>query len=146
MNGTIPAALGNLTDLDTLKLEFNAMTGTIPSELGNMANLAQLEIGTNQLTGTIPIEFGELVNLVDLELQSNDLTGKIPSELGLILGLGTNIVHGGWVGRLVRGAVVACNLSFFDFLSLLRCLPTHLLSFPSFFRPSFVYRYQRNSS
>ena len=82
LSGTIPADLGNLTELTRLYLEANDLSGTIPVELGNLPNLAELVLWGNDLTGTIPTELGNLTNLTQLELYANELTGTIPVELG----------------------------------------------------------------
>ena len=87
LNGTIPAELGNLTDLRELHLSFNQLTGAIPAELGNLANLRGLYLNANHLTGEMPMELGNLANLEDLRLSNNNLTGEIPVELGNLANL-----------------------------------------------------------
>ena len=82
LSGTIPSALGSLSNLNWLELSSNQLTGEIPSELGNLSNLRWLILPGNQLTGEIPSELGSLSNLNTLELSFNQLTGEIPSELG----------------------------------------------------------------
>jgi hypothetical protein len=82
LTGTIPAELGNLTNLQYLSFHWNQLSGTIPSSLGNLTNLQYLDLGWNQLTGTIPAELGNLTNLQYLSLYWNQLTGTIPAELG----------------------------------------------------------------
>ena len=82
LTGTIPAALGGLTNLQQLLLSDNALTGTIPVELGGLANLQQLLLNDNALTGTIPVELGGLTNLLWLYLFGNQLSGAIPAALG----------------------------------------------------------------
>jgi len=82
LSGSIPAELGNLSNLSNLILNFNQLTGSIPPELGNLTNLFGLYLGFNQLTGSIPRELGDLTNLRTLYLSSNQLSGSIPPEIG----------------------------------------------------------------
>ena len=89
LTGTIPAELGDLSNLTHLNLSDNALTGTIPSALGSLSNLTHLdlrsaaELGSdNALTGSIPATLGNLSNLEYLDLSDNALTGSIPSALG----------------------------------------------------------------
>jgi len=82
LTGSIPAELGNLSNLSGLNLSNNQLTGSIPSELGNLSNLKELLISGNQLTGSIPSELGNLSNLERLDLDNNQLSGSIPSQLG----------------------------------------------------------------
>ena len=88
LTGKIPAELGNLANLEWLRLTNNQLTGEIPAELGNLANLQQLVLTSNQLTGEIPAELGNLANLQHLLLHENQLTGEIPVELGSLANLG----------------------------------------------------------
>ena len=64
-----------------LNLIFNDLAGTIPADLGNLSNLKSLDLSSNRLTGTIPGELGSLSNLESLDLSSNELTGCIPEGL-----------------------------------------------------------------
>jgi len=80
MSGSIPAELGNLTNLQRLVLPYNQLT-SIPPQLGNLSNLERLQLKSNRLT-SIPTELGNLSDLEDLDLSSNLLTGSIPSTLG----------------------------------------------------------------
>ena len=59
----------------------NQLTGSIPSEIGNLTNLEYLRLDNNQLTGEIPPEIGNLTNLTHLYLNSNELTGEIPESI-----------------------------------------------------------------
>ncbi|MCY4408997.1 MAG: RecQ family ATP-dependent DNA helicase [Caldilineaceae bacterium] len=88
LTGTIPGALGQLTDLNLLYLRDNELRGEIPAELGRLPNLKWLSLSGNQLTGPIPNELGKLVNLERLFLQDNELSGPIPPELGNLGNLG----------------------------------------------------------
>ena len=66
MRGPLPAALGDLTNLELLWLWNNQLTGPIPAELGDLTNLSELDLGGNgssRLTGPIPAALGDLTNL-----------------------------------------------------------------------------------
>ncbi len=87
LTGTIPAQLGNLTNLEILYLGSNKLTGTVPTQLSSLANLKQLHLFNNELSGTIPAELGALTNLRSLNLSRNRLTGAIPAQLGNLTNL-----------------------------------------------------------
>ena len=87
VTGSIPAQLGNLTNLQDLYLQNNQLSGSIPPELGNLTNLEDFYLHINQLSGSIPVELGNLVNLDHLDLDNNQLSGNIPSELGNLTSL-----------------------------------------------------------
>ena len=93
LSGSIPAELGNLTNLTELSLSFNSLTGSIPDELGNLTNLTDLSLSANYLSGSIPAELGNLTNLTFLWLQYNSLSGSIPSELGNLTNLRWLYLH-----------------------------------------------------
>ena len=82
LTGTIPAEIGNLTNLTILSFYNNQLTGTIPTEIGNLTNLTILSFYNNQLTETIPTEIVNLTNLTWLLFGNNQLTGTIPTEIG----------------------------------------------------------------
>ncbi len=99
IDGAIPAELGNMSGLRIIDLDMNRLSGSIPASLGAMANLQSLSMASNQLTGTIPPELGNSPALTDLVLDSNQLTGAIPAELGSLgtlvrLDLGMNQLSG----------------------------------------------------
>jgi Leucine-rich repeat (LRR) protein len=79
--GTLPAALGNLSNLRVLELEGNGLTGAVPKDLGRLGNLRSLRMGLNQLSGALPKELGSLSRLETLALPFNRLSGGVPSEL-----------------------------------------------------------------
>ena len=73
LSGSIPSALGNLTNLTYLRLNGNGLSGSIPTQLGNLTNLIHLYLGNNQLSGEIPSSLGNLTNLTHLFLHPNPL-------------------------------------------------------------------------
>ena len=87
LSGSIPAEIGNLTNLTTIDLSYNSFTGPIPPEIGNLTNLETLRLNDNNLSGEIPPEIGGLTSLQNLFLYNNDLTGAIPAEIGLLTNL-----------------------------------------------------------
>ena len=83
LSGTIPATLGNLSELTWLDLGVNNLTGQIPNELGKLSNtLVSLLLSQNNLSGNLPAEVGALTELVNLWIDNNQLEGEIPTELG----------------------------------------------------------------
>ena len=61
----------------------NELSGAIPAALGNLDNLQRLYLDHNQLTGVIPTELGGLTSLLYLSLWSNQLSGSIPAGVGV---------------------------------------------------------------
>ena len=92
--GSLPAELGNLTNLRQLGLAGNQISGAIPAELGSLANLIGLYLGYNQLTGAVPGELANLVNLERLHLDNNRLSGAIHLEFGYLSKLKTLYLQG----------------------------------------------------
>jgi hypothetical protein len=85
---SLPRNIGLLSNLQILSIRNNMMGGTLHSALGTLRSLKALYLNHNSFTSTIPIEFGGLTNLVDgLDLSSNSLSGQVPSELGRLTGL-----------------------------------------------------------
>ncbi len=93
LGGTLPAELGDLTDLEVLWLHDNNLTGSMPPELGHLVNLQSLLLANNGLTGPIPAELGGLANLESLWLQRNELTGPLPATLVRLANLEELLLH-----------------------------------------------------
>ncbi|XP_006650240.2 polygalacturonase inhibitor-like [Oryza brachyantha] len=75
ISAPVPAAIANLTKLQTLNLAYNQLYGPIPSFLGPRAlpDLTFLRLDGNRLTGTIP-PTATVFNLL--------LTGPLPATFG----------------------------------------------------------------
>jgi Leucine-rich repeat (LRR) protein len=56
----LPAEIGNLTSLTSLRLTHNQLTA-LPPEIGNLTNLYNLDLHPNKLT-TLPSEMQKLVD------------------------------------------------------------------------------------
>ena len=133
LTGSIPAELGNLSNLEELRLDQNDLTGSIPTGLGSLSNLRYLSFSINDLSGGIPSDFGSLSSLEYLSLDRNHLglqthptdgdppptavTNPIPASLGNLsslqgLGLDDNSFSGSIPSALGNlGALTALSLS-----------------------------------
>ena len=80
--GSLPAALGDLEQLERLVLDDNRISGRLPPELGNLSNLTMLSLRANRLEGPIPSELGNLTRLDTLDLFNTGVSGAIPPSLG----------------------------------------------------------------
>lgn len=99
LSGSIPPELGDFAFLEELSLFSNGLRGSIPAELGELSALRVLELGRNLLSGSIPPDLGGLDRLESLDLQRNRLGGEIPQEFGRLvslsgLNLGGNFLSG----------------------------------------------------
>ena len=84
LNGHIPAELGQLAGLVSLRLGRNRLTGAIPPELGNLVSLRRLALDGNLLVGSIPPALGKLSRLTDLWLYGNRLRGPAPPAVAAL--------------------------------------------------------------
>ena len=86
LSGSIPPALGNLSQLVSLRLADNVLTGPIPPELGRLEHLEELLLRGNRLSGEVPLELAELSNLSVLRLAGNDMAAPLPPALRKVRG------------------------------------------------------------
>jgi len=63
-----------------LSLYQNRLTGTIPAEIGQLTELEWLNLGWNRMTGPVPVELLEMKNLKYMWLQANQLSGEFPGS------------------------------------------------------------------
>ena len=75
----LPESIGQLTQLQTLRLQNNRLT-TLPDSIGRLTQLQQLALFSNQLT-VLPESIGGLNQLQVLYLFDNRLTG-LPESIG----------------------------------------------------------------
>ncbi|VEU36143.1 unnamed protein product [Pseudo-nitzschia multistriata] len=80
VEGTIPAELSGLMELEILNFDDNKLSHTLPSALGSLSKLKDLLIGGNALLGTLPAEYGELTEIHQLHLGKNHFEGPIPNS------------------------------------------------------------------
>ncbi|KAL4363281.1 hypothetical protein GQ457_04G034530 [Hibiscus cannabinus] len=122
LQGSIPASLGNCSQLVSLHLSVNYLTGTIPSSLGYLSKLKDLKLWLNQLQGGIPQELSNIQTLETLILDFNELTGPVPYGLSNCtrlnwISLSNNRLTGeipAWLGELSNLAILKLsNNSFY---------------------------------
>ena len=124
LNGSIPPALGNLSNLLYLSLRMNQLNGSIPPALGNLSNLAYLYLDRNQLSGSIPAELGNLSNLWQLYLNDNQLSGSIPPELGNLSSISYLYLSRNQLsGSIPLSFINLAHLGYFVFFLTLLCEP-----------------------
>jgi len=78
LQGTIPASIGNLTNLQQLQLGLNKLQGPLPTVMPpslEILNLGDNLHNTNKFTGGIPAEWGSLTNLKELKMDTCGLDG-----------------------------------------------------------------------
>lgn len=89
LTGNLPLGLGNLTELQTLSLRFNALTGPIPSDFAKLVSLRNLYLHSNFFSGEVPEFMYTLQNLVRLNLGKNNFSGEISSNYNNLTRLDT---------------------------------------------------------
>ncbi|CAL9049300.1 unnamed protein product, partial [Musa banksii] len=82
INGKIPQAIGNLSNLLELLLSGNKIVGWIPPSIGNLTNLVHLDLSRNNISGYIPETLGTLIHMEELYLFNNRISGQIPETIG----------------------------------------------------------------
>ncbi|KAK9221122.1 hypothetical protein WN944_009547 [Citrus x changshan-huyou] len=79
--GSIPASLGNITQLVSLVLSYNNFSGHIPSSFSNLQQLHHLDLYDNKFVGKIPASQGNNLTLLSyLDLSCNSFSGHFPSS------------------------------------------------------------------
>lgn len=78
LEGEVPLAIYNMTNLEALDLHHNQLKGSIPSSLGNLSRIQYLDLSHNLFSGSIPASLGDLKSLKHFNLSFNNLSGVIP--------------------------------------------------------------------
>ncbi len=73
--GTLPASIGNLSNLELLELNSNNIFSSIPTSLKNLTQLKLIDLGNNCLSGSFPKFDSHVLQVARLEF--NCLTGPI---------------------------------------------------------------------
>ncbi|XP_071712970.1 probable inactive receptor kinase At5g16590 [Rutidosis leptorrhynchoides] len=90
LSGVLPSnTLGNLTQLTTLSLRYNALSGQLPLDIFSLTNLRNLYVQNNLFSGPIPDSFQPLQNLIRVSFAGNNFSGQIPSSVNNLTRLAT---------------------------------------------------------
>ncbi len=82
LDGVIPDEIGDLSALEELYLDKNALYGSIPNTIGKLSSLKKISLAFNFLTGTIPASMSDLTNLEVATLGNNPFSrSMVPAEL-----------------------------------------------------------------
>ena len=74
LDGTLPAALTDLSELERLDLQDNALSGALPSELANLTSLTSLLLNESRaLTGPLPDGLRELSDQATVNIEKTEL-------------------------------------------------------------------------
>ncbi|KAD3640534.1 hypothetical protein E3N88_29757 [Mikania micrantha] len=116
LSGQLPAnTLGNLTQLTTLSLRYNALSGQLPTDIFTLVNLRNLYLQDNLFSGQIPDSFSGLVNLVRVSFANNNFSGDIPGSVNNLTRLATlyleNNALTGSIPDLTRTNIALFNVS-----------------------------------
>lgn len=84
LRGSIPASIGNLSELITLDMSNNHIIGSIPSHVCSLIHLLSLNLQNNSLTQSIPQNIGSLMNLQTLTLANNNMNGTLPAMITVL--------------------------------------------------------------
>uniref|UniRef100_A0A7N0U979 non-specific serine/threonine protein kinase n=1 Tax=Kalanchoe fedtschenkoi TaxID=63787 RepID=A0A7N0U979_KALFE len=87
LSGPIPAAIGQLSNMQYLSLGINNFSGPVPPEIGNLTKLISLSFGSNNLEGPLPKELGNLTSLQQLYIDSSGVSGPIPDAFAKLKAL-----------------------------------------------------------
>ncbi|XP_043723573.1 leucine-rich repeat receptor-like serine/threonine/tyrosine-protein kinase SOBIR1 [Telopea speciosissima] len=77
LNGFLPPAIGQLSELKELSLANNHLVDYIPPHIVDCRKLEVLNLQNNRLSGEIPPEVSSLVHLRSLDLSSNKFSGDL---------------------------------------------------------------------
>ncbi|GMI77023.1 receptor-like kinase 1 [Hibiscus trionum] len=116
LSGQLPIGIGNLTQLQTLSLRFNALSGSIPPDFSKLTSLRNLYLQGNRFSGEIPAVLFSLQNLIRLNLATNNFSGPIPLSVNNLTRLGTLFLENnhlsGSIPDINLPSLVQFNVSF----------------------------------
>ena len=87
LDGTLPADLGDLSELERLDLRDNDLSGALPAELADLSNLTTLLLNESRaLTGPLPDGLRELSDLATVNIEKTELCAPEDDDFQTWLG------------------------------------------------------------
>ncbi|CAM0908982.1 unnamed protein product [Alopecurus aequalis] len=120
IQGPIPAAVGNLTLIQSLFLHINNFSGVVPSTFQKLKRLQVIDLSENLISGSIEDLFLMLPEneLQVLYLEQNNLTGSIPARLEHFSGLSKLWLSNNKLSGEIPVAWIGSKLPYLTFLRL----------------------------
>ena len=89
LSGTLPSSLYDLQDLEFLCINYaeDMKASSLPSDIGKLTKLNTLRLNGMNLKGALPREIGNLSALTTLTMFENKLTGSLPETFGGLINL-----------------------------------------------------------
>ncbi|XP_048429074.1 receptor protein kinase-like protein ZAR1 isoform X1 [Pyrus x bretschneideri] len=81
LSGSVPSAMGALSELRHVNLRNNMLYGSLPLDLFQALGLQSLVLYGNSLSGSVPNVIGKLKYLQSLDLSENLFNGSLPSSI-----------------------------------------------------------------
>lgn len=80
LKGSLPASMGNLTEMDTFLCVNTGLSGTLPETLGAWTKVRNFQLNNNKIEGEIPATWSAMASLEDFGLHGTRISG-IPANL-----------------------------------------------------------------
>ncbi|KAL2524324.1 LRR receptor-like serine/threonine-protein kinase FLS2 [Abeliophyllum distichum] len=109
LNSTIPHSLFKMKSLTHLGLSQNELVGNIPSEIGSLSALEVLTLHLNRFTGEIPSTITNLSNLTYLSVGFNSLTGSLPKDIGFLYNLKNLTMNDNLIEGSIPSSIINCT-------------------------------------
>jgi hypothetical protein len=84
ISGSLTSSLGQLTKLQFLDMDENAITGALPAVIYTMTTLKAIDLNDNDFVGEISNDIGNLLDLGVFQIENNGFSGQVPIQ-GLLM-------------------------------------------------------------
>ncbi len=107
---TLPAALGDLTEISSLSLSSASVEGPIPNQIYNLSKLETLYLNENHFTGSISPKIAQLTHLHVFSADYNEeISGDLPKEIGQLKELQALMLNHTGVSGMLPEEWIGCS-------------------------------------